>query len=724
MSTRQPRRNNRRNKKVQKQPVQQKKQNFLQKNTKYPGSINKVIIPVVNNQNLRAAVSVVAQFDDNALGIACASIYAYLASKGIFNENISDKNYANVNAQGLGFMFQAASKMIVGGTDEVLTAAPEFMWDIITALKPKNVTLQTYSKAIYSWDAVQPFTVYNNINLGYGIWQPTICVLADNGLYNALAVNVVSNFNSDNYSQFIQKISSLAPTGKLIVRTDKYVSELANDVSAFARSYVYNGLQPSRAGGYYKDVENEVNITAPMLSAFAAYSDGTSDVRAPIKLTPYSGDASLSIGWPLHATFKSHYNKNPPVFKCIDFEWIYTTLTQWLSLAMTKSIALGQWAYGDQIQMSIQDFRIVLRQALLSIFDTQYLAQFTGPLEFSQNDNGFGPFMISGHSYGSAPFSQFLLPLLLKENLNALKARTVKLGVGKSKVNQTTYFPVLGRYVTDVPTVPIVVTPQGSYNLFISIPAQQTINLIDGSIAPDTFVNLNNSYYITKSQDYNFVVGKLTDVIAKTGPILGDGGAAGMGLLFYSSVCAAQEQTYRASAPVPLQMAQYCKTIANARTGTLERTNSKDKNVMALPPASVVTLTQEFTTMNIPIPSELQTFFDAMIVPEIRLDPNGNVDQLSVAMYQIEARECVSAVYANNPNLSGGGIFSRLSKLAQLCITGVGHDSAGEYDALLSKLVEMGKAGFLAGLLGGVAKMILPPDMHGIVDTVADLVPI
>jgi len=98
----------------------------------------KVIIPVINNQNLRPTVEIQAIFDDKAIPLTMACYYAYLAGKGLFNLTTSGNNDPITNASGLGYMFQSAY-ILIGGTKMELTVAPVGIWDFIAGLTGKTV---------------------------------------------------------------------------------------------------------------------------------------------------------------------------------------------------------------------------------------------------------------------------------------------------------------------------------------------------------------------------------------------------------------------------------------------------------------------------------------------------------------------------------------------------------------------------------------------------------
>jgi len=687
--------------------------------------------PNVSNPNLKNAIAVEALFDYQSLNLAYAAWYAFLANKGMMVVSTEDGNNPEEIVGGLGFMMQAMASGFNNGVLKV-SKAPEVVIDLMTALSGKTVTFMSYGELSFVWNDDISWSTNPIINCLGGVWQPLV-VDTDSGQYDSPASVPSAIYNEENYTKFLNKIAGVIKTPKWALRDpSKYKSCLSRDVSGYARVYIYNGLQPSKGGGYYKDVENEVTITAPMLSSFARYQEGISEARVPTKLHAYAGDAALAAGWPLHPTFISYFNKRSPSFKCIDFDWICYFLGQWMVEGIIQGQNTGLWKDGTQIEMSFQDFRIVLRQALLNVFDSQYMLQFTGPLSFNAQENGFVPFQVNGNSYGAQCFSTMTVPELLQENLAALKARTIRTNsTGKSKINTQTYFPILGLYEQDVPPIPTYKGTDGvSYTLFQER-NQQKINLVNGNLSPSEYVNFNSTYYQTALSAWSDAVSKLKAVLASTTSIVGDHGPMGLGALFYTSVVNTASLTRRAAAPVKVYKSPFLNYILNnevrseveiQNAKSMSKSDSK-KNVKALPPASIITESQAFTTSALPVNSEMQAFLDSIIVPVIRVDPNGNADQISIQMYQVETKEAISTKGMPFLNNGGGGIMARLGKMAIMCTTGIGHDSAGEYDRVLKELKAHNSAGMLAGLLGGLAKTFLPPDAHGIVDTVADILP-
>jgi len=666
---------------------------------------------------VKTAVPIIAKFDNIQYSASFAAVYSFLASKQLFTDQSESQNDAFQNSSATIYMFNSMLSMITG-VSMTLTTAPVIVWDIIAALKAKSVRFLTYGHAMYSWGSLNP-VLTTAITTPGGVWEPTF-VVGDTGNYNTpVTINSVLGTPAM-YAVLLQKMADLADNPRMQIKTDKYVSGLANDASTFARSYVYNGDYISPSGGFYKDIESEVIITAPSLSAFGIY--GTQDLRAPLKLTPYSGDGATAFGHPLHPTFLTYYNKRPPSYKLIDFEWIYFTLVSVIVAAVEKVIEnSGKSFTGPLFNYSEQDFRVMLRQALLTVFDTQYFVQFITPLQFTSNENGFAPFHVSGGTCPNVNFSHMMVPKLIQENLAALRARTYKNPNDKSQ-NASAFIPVLGRYIEDIPAFFTYVGSDGLvYNVFESLP-QATINLINGASSSSQYVNLNGNYYQGMLSDWNTLLQELSTVTTVTTTIVGDAGPPGLGILFYTAV-----QDLTSLNPGPDSNVGATPKLVKALKHVKNATRTYEKNAKglptAIPPASITTLTTTQTTTNFNYSAAIAAMYDSLITPQIRLDINSPEDQLSLQMYQCEVREPIATAWNTTLSATGSGLASRLNRLALMCVPGIARSSSAEYDAIIEMLSMHNQAGMLSSILGGFAKSILPPDMHGIVDVVSDLVP-
>lgn len=688
----------------------------------------------------RLKVDVKADLDNKSIDLAFASLVGYLANKALFapTQDIVPQRVIN----GLTYMFEGIISKIKGGTEN-LSAAPILVYDFIDALSPKVVPFLGSGQVSYAWASVPDFSVPSIPMNGGAVWNVTEQLDDQSNISNCPILS--GSPNEEDYSYLLQLIGGLAVEGSMkIVTLADYTSPMKRDVSAFARVYPYNGLAPSEAGAWYKDVESEVEILAPVFSSFSKYSTQTNyENRVPMKLHAYSGDAAVAMGLPLTNLNSSYYNKRAPVFKLIDFEEIYAVVIHLAVNVIKKLFALGNWVQGGSLGVTQQDFRIVLRQALLTVFDTQHMVQFLGPLNFGSQQNGFVPFQVMGNTASTPAFGQFNIPLILKENLAALRSRTIIPAGTKSKINKVNYIPILGRYVLDSPVTPYVQPDNGAtgWDLFLP-PSGPTINLIDGTIGNSQYVNLSGSYYKTVMQNWNyFLAEQATNMITEYGPIQGDQGAPGLGALFYTGVVASVDDTIDRPKNVAIKYAKWAEIISNkaraepppvkerikqSRSLSVNETKMEKKksvaDIQALAPATLATLTKKWSTSVFKLSAEQQQFLDFIITPCMRLDPNNTNDQLSLEMYQVEAREAISSWYAGEANESGGAEWSRLGAYAGSMVTGIGKQTNNEFAVIIKKLVENGEAGMLASILGGVAKSFFP-EASGVIDTVSSIVP-
>lgn len=686
-------------------------------------------------------VDIKADLDDKSIDLAFASLVGFLASKSLFtpSQDVDPQRVIN----GLTYMFEGVISKVKGGTEN-LSSAPIVIYDLIDALSPKVVPFLGSGQASYAWTSVSNFSIPTIPMNGGAVWNVT---QQNDDQSSVSSCPVLSGTPSEeDYSYLLQLLGGLAVEGAMrIVTLAEYTSPMKKDVSAFARVYPYNGLAPSESGAWYKDIESEVEITAPAFSSFSKYSTQTNyENRVPMKLHAYSGDAAVTMGLPLTNLNSSYFNKRAPVFKLIDFEEIYAVLVHFAVSTVKNLYITGAWVENASIGMTEQDFRVLLRQALLTVFDAQYAVQFLGPLNFGTQQNGFVPFEIMGNTSSTPSFGQMNIPLILKENLAALRARTIVPAGTTSKINKVNYIPVLGRYVLDSPVTPVVVIDNGggTWDLFLP-PSGPNINLIDGTIGNSQYVNLSGSYYKTVLANWNYFMTQAAKVIADYGPIQGDQGAAGLGAIFYTGVVASVDDTYRVPRNIAIKYAKFADIIKNKNGSaeqveqkmesvkigrSMERTGSDPKlvkrqpSVKALAPATLATLTKKWSTSAFKISAEQQQFLDFIITPCMRLDPNNTNDQLSIEMYQIEAREPISAFYSGEPNESGGAEWSRLGAYAGSMVTGIGKQTNNEFACIIKRMVESGEAGMLASILGGVAKSFFP-EASGVIDTVSSIVP-
>jgi len=371
---------------------------------------------------------------------------------------------------------------------------------------------------------------------------------------------------------------------------------------------------------------------------------------------------------------------------------------------------------------------------LLTMFDTQFLTQFSSYIQYDGSTNCFVPFLVQGHTYGNSLFNQFRLPTLIVENLAALRVRAIDIQ-GKSKSNQQVIIPVLGNYILDTPTIPtfskFVDGVEVSTNLFTPDLTQGNINLQDGYISssPGGPVNLNGTWYQGRMEDWNFHVTTLSQVSCTTQTLASDSGAVGNTALFLTrvetfnpaSVVFAKKTAARLLDLKYLGNSPELVTIANKQHEVLVRQNSKGTiKPLVIPPASVALMTNQQMLSAIPLTTELESYYNFMIIPVVRT--NLTEDALTVPMYQVETGEGLSTFYQSSTADAGVSMYAKLADYASVCVPGTARADNDYYSRIIDMLQDKGHAGMIGSLLGGIVKGIIPGS-SGIVDTVAALCP-
>lgn len=743
-----------RKQKVKKSAVKQTKKKTVRRS---PVTATKAKMPIGPKQKIPAgsvasneisSVKITVNIDVEAFQLPYIAFYSYLVETGVVQQLATS---GTVNAyqfigDAVSFMYAEGQKMVKGGPATPATV-PVVFRDLMAALTPKSVPTPFGSSIKFGWG--EP--VFNNMTpytVGGYQWQ-VMQPLVDTTLYDSKVAVIPTNSPSeDNYNTMITTITSRGGPRLSLVPNTVADSVLKNSVSAFARAYVYNGLQPNAqsAAGYYKDVELEVPITDPNLAQFAYYGQ---DDRVPLYLGITTGDASSTFALPLDPTYR-YNNKGRAIYKNLDFETICDTLCAWAAKckeAMVANVDVGYNSnpYSIPFAFSYQDFRVMLRQALMAFFRTAYFTQFTGPYD-TASGNYFMPFYTMGGTWGNPKFLSMLLPELIAENLNALKMRSIVIG-NRNYI----YVPVLGRYLEDTPaewTYVLTEIPTGGVNLpvittvnLFSVLPQTAINLINGE-SSGNYINLNGQYYMNIMNDWNSFVNAASKVSTAIKGLSGDMGAKGLLALSATKIVDAVQATTKQCVdlvtlrcPQPLLTKENSKKAipplpprqleAHKRVKNFQR--SAKNELGTVPPATSSELSLVSVTSATFHTEEEAAFYQNIILPTIRLSITGGGNLLTFPKYQMEVMETFSLQY--NPeggSVVGGSVSSELQlamTLAGWCIQG-GAGQVNSYARMMAMLTDTGHAGFLSGILGGLAKSILPPEMHGIIDTVSDLVPI
>lgn len=711
-------------------------------------------------QNQRVTVA----FDPYALTRPYIAFYSYLCQSGIANQFANSASVTDVFAylaSAVQYLYEENMNTLglnPSGTPQSTAPSPSkvpaVFRDIIAGLAAKTVYTSTKGSISYSWNTEQSgcLNLFAPLSLGVGRWY-TLSLSQDTGTYLTQANPITQPPDVEAYNSLISFLDARKHPQLKIVDFNFEDSELRNSVSAFARSYAYNGLGTGSfaASGYFKDVELEVPIYNVYMSMFANYGD---DTRVPRYLGVNSGDACQAFALPMIGVPKK--NQGTVTYKCLDFENIYDTLCSWIIRAKAlavASVAVGQNSnnYTGTFNFSQQDFRIVLRQALLSFFTTQTYTQFVAPLDTDSN-NYFQPFMTTSATYGSSAFAGMLMPEVVVENLAALKQRTMRL----TNKKQYIFTPVLGRFVLDTPAVYNIVwvkdpnpsdPGESTYPLFSSLP-QNVIDLTDGSVAAGPYANLNCQYYQNVMMDWNATVNGLNQVTSAVKPLNSDVGAPGLPVLTFTRVetfLNDAQPTKRKEVVVVLDP-QFVKKESLKRI-TVDKVGPPPpqplrpyiahrisnyqtivgKGLESVPPATSSQLSTTTITSVCPVGNEMLGVLQGLILPVIRFDANVT-KPLELAKYQTEVNEMSSynpnADSSVRPGTIGATSIAQLwNDLGGACTRGAGGEES-MIARIMAHLADEGHAGFLSSLLGGIAKTILPPETHGLVDAVSELVPL
>jgi len=388
------------------------------------------------------------------------------------------------------------------------------------------------------------------------------------------------------------------------------------------------------------------------------------------------------------------------------------------------------------LMMSSQTFRIVLRQALLTVFADQAMVQFMCPKpRTTLADNIFVPFVVSAGSYAAPNFGQLKFPLLLAENLKMLKTKVLRLEGTKTKV---IHIPVLGMWNLDTYTVaPKLLTPTtfpvegNDGNIFAITPDMEVqINLLDGSLssASQTQINLNSMYYQTAVNTLNTLFGNFTATGGTLSGVSGDDGP-GLSLLNFTRYVQTvpPESLAKVMRPGELLVEHYERVTQVKKVKSqgkiekrsdsvpVEKVRPTDYNYERQfgPYAKMLTNPSGSTSSNITIAissnsalyQDVQDLLKRLILPNIRPDPDDSTYPQIVSEWQVAYFEPNSAQY----NIGGMDSISssfRQDDIVAAATSAIASILNGKQtdDIILSleQLVRDGKGPDWLAILGGV----------------------
>jgi len=668
----------------------------------------------------QAQISIQADWAEGALIEMGHALIGYLFTRDV---NLSDNFSYPLFYKGIDFMIQGILKEIQG--QAILEVAPKIINDIIAGLKPKSINYHRTGKVSYTWQVPQNLTPWT-LPLPWGTMQ-LLTPDTDNGTYlSGTSAFAVPNGTSVEYNEFLQWIQALddAKLSWLATVSKGDASVLDMDASAFARVYAYN-QNDNQVGSVLNDVESEVPIINPALAHFCPYG---LNVRYPsngcIGLNSNSASGALN---PLLTVEKGWFNKCPVQFYFLDFNDIFNRIVYyWINLN-SQMTATTTVIPNTTLPFSQQDFKIVVRQALLRVFVDQWNVQLMDPTLYTGGFNNFIPFLVNGGTFSSNEFETFMLPILMLENLAALtsKANDYK-PRGGSKINRLLQVPVLGQMSEDTSAVwtysDALATP------VFSTPIQNVINIATGFSSPIT-VNLNSSYYVSVKNMWNQQLNDFKGVSTEIGTI-GNITPSNLPLsLFQRTVVSINDDRLHLQVPHFGDEMPACRNIANVgyKMNKFESWNKRHrvypetKEPLAIAPSDMATLNYTAQYSAVPIIKDLQSILDVLWLPSIRLDPFNNTLPFTLNDWRV-LEHLTHSLPLTSPDTLATGYLSYQQNQAQLCVTGLGRESNTTYEIVLKALTETGKGGILSSILGGVVKQIIP-GAGSFVDSVASMIP-
>jgi len=701
--------------------VNQKKKGVGQQTKKKKARIKKVVPPLA--ANAQTVINIPADFQLDAVQLMWLSTWTRMFEKA-WNSN--PPPYGTEYILDAFQIMQTVTSQIMAGATPNIIQLPAYVQIMLNLLAPKNVAFRLNSIK-YSWS--MPWTATNTaiipvspagVALHWVFGDPDVVTSVT---YAALIIPFSAILNSDetNLQIAFGLIEDLSPDTKL--QPTGQVKLGKNDASAFARTFEYLGQGNSTAGGAYGECEQEVSFVKSWIPAqFVTFLD--TDTRVSRSYRPKSGDSCLCSGLALMAGMRASDFKNGPpiIYKFIDFEEIYYEYIQWLSLAWTNYLQSPVNESQINLNMTtslpftVQDFRIILRQALLQCFSNQAIVQFMCPKpQNGVNDNVFVPFIMHAGTYSASEFGSMKFPLILGENMKMLKTAIVEVNGPKSKV---VHVPVLGKWINDtyVPD-PQLVEPQEfveaggltPFSMFMDPTGQNVISLYDGKMGASSYVNFNGLYYQTALTYLNALVSQLSNTGGMLTTITGDSGP-GLSLLNFTRYIAVMPPGMVAKR----QRRYECLLEAQERVKELKRAKSKGK---LLPPVNAdnmrgvpVRQTKDddsfkvnpigdvYTNYTVAISATvqltqpMQSLLQSFIIPNIRPDTTDTLQPQSYSEWQIASIEPNLATYQTGGNAIASTVRADdLSTAAAAPITNIlNGENSSDLMKVFQKLVEEG----------------------------------
>jgi len=316
------------------------------------------------------------------------------------------------------------------------------------------------------------------------------------------------------------------------------------DPSAYAAGFAEVGAVLGSSTGIVTELFSEVFIQSPIMGVFSAYEEIIFRTFSHVR---QFGGGGCYMGGRIQELQKPGeiHNKVRPTFKLIDFNEFYEVCALWLAGALAlASTNVLQEQDALIVPMTVQDFRILLRQAIMSMFqDSQAMAQDL----LYQGVDQFFPFLVSTGCCGKSVANSMTLPIILVENLRALLRRTIRAKTinGRGVGQMVDFIPVWGMWAGDIPQVTnyqYTNTVGFTGPVFTTESGEMTIDLIDGSAlvgSPPNYtpLDLNGGELSTLVTDWNtFLSTTLSANVTTLSPIGSELGISALEVLTMSEL--------------------------------------------------------------------------------------------------------------------------------------------------------------------------------------------
>lgn len=615
-----------------------------------------------------------------------------------------------------------------------VTSRLKYVTDIIASWQPKTVPFKTGTLS-YGWKNTSAITIPNVITVRN---YKTYLYIPDSTTYGVWLTQTAPPNPTDDPEAFA-KLSEVYtvvgnerhPALQFQKITDD--SPYSDDTSAFAACSLYYGAGNIPGVGASMSVENEVPFYSRILAGSNILDINEGRVARNFGLA--SGDTTAAFGLPFLPGFNHKFYKTayPIQYKFLDIdEVVYTLQCYYLKLVAlgiqnrgTSYNATTDFAYMP-FPYSAQQFRIAVRQALLSFFAAS--APLTQFLNYSGDVNGIE---ICRTGTNAMPYNipEMRMPILLVENLRMLlNAYGFIPTKYQSKKNALLMVPAWGFYKSQInDPYNVTGTLYDSYSGQLE-PMTSTLfvgsgpdpNPIDGSGSLGECVDLNSPIISQIIQEWNE---RISILQAWSSPTAFLAGSSATTLLSLNRYCEYKEVFEIPMSQVPVYKRRLLDPTHIKRrkrvsvkmnlkaTGTIKPPIKDEKTIdeeeVFVPPSfSLATqVTRAYASMQV-ITEEMRTLLNYMIVPSIAITPGQSPDQRAVRTHNLE-----SSVWEFSPEQQD--FFS--SRAVQLqnygSVLASGIAGGGKTDELISIVQRMnsdGKGGFLGELLTGVASVVLP----------------